>query len=735
MKAQTLPSLPPAVAAPVAAGSSQEGGLDFSSLLSTLRRRALLIAGIAATVTAAAGVRAYLSPPSYSAAFEVLIQPLSAETEVISTLSDVPINQRSSDLSLADQTRILASPGVLQPVINDLRAKGLEGCVPETQASLTGRSNEELQNACYARVKSRLSIQLTKDSRIFQASYYGDSAQDVEYVATLIARTFLDYGLASRQRDLQQGLSFLDDKIPDARQRVDELQSDLQDLRQNSSLITPADEGNKISEQVAAFENQYRAVLIELEENLTRYEELQQQLTQQPQDASVSSVLSANSRYQSLVQELLALDSQIAQASTLFLNNSPDMQVLQEQRRNLLALMSREGANTQRELMGQIDVLAAREAALSDTLADLNVDVGQLAEVTRQFTDLERELTLANNNLGQLLERRDTLQIEAAQRELPWELITPATLSTDIANLQNSLVLGALLGLLLGTGLALALDSQKDVLYTPRDLKRVTPVPILGVIPNNGAVEQGYDEQYLISLYQSVAESRATTNYESNGKGSKHRMMPTEDLYIYREAFRSLVANLQRLDADRPLRSLVISSADNQLADSTTAAYLAWAAAELGNRVLLIDADFRFPHLHNFLELPNQQGFANILAGELDLKNVIKRSPTEPNLFVLTTGSTAVDPARLLSSTKMKQFVAKTESYFDLVIYDSPPFSEYADAALLSAETSGLVLVSHLGTVKSAQLEQTLEKLWISKIPLIGLIAKEAASKMALLPV
>lgn len=730
MKAQTPQTAATLPIATAADPSGSEGGLDLVGLLSTLRRRLWLIAGVTATITAAAGIRAYLSPPTYSAAFEVLIQPLSAETEVISSLSDAPINQRSASLTLADRTKILTSPAVLKPVVDDLRAKGLEGCVPAAQAAQTEFSAEELDNFCYARVNSRLSIQLTKDSRIFQTVYRGDSARDVEYVASLVAKTFLDYGLASRQRDLQQGLNFLDAKIPESRQRVDELQANLQTLRQNFNLITPEAEGNKLSTQIAAFENEYRAVLVELEENLTISEELQRQLTQRSQDSSVSSVLSGNGRYQALVQQLLELDSQIAQTSTLFLDGSPDMQVLQEQRQNLLALMAREGANAQQELMGQIDVLASREAALSSTLAELNVDVDQLAEVTRQFTDLERELAIANNNLGQLLERRETLQIEAAQRELPWELITPATVATDVANLSNSLVLGSLLGLLLGVGLALALDSRKDVLYTARDLKRVTPVPILGLIPNNTAVEQGYDEQHLLSLYQVMGE-----RLNGSGKGSKRGALPTEDIYTYREAFRSLVANLQRLDADRPLKSLVISSADNQLADSTTAAYLAWAAAELGNRVLLIDADFRFPHLHNFLELPNDQGFANILAGELDLKNVIKRSPTEPNLFVLTTGTTDVDPARLLSSTKMKQFVTKTESYFDLVIYDSSPFAEYADAALLSAETSGLVLVSHLGTVKTTELEQALEKLWISKIPLIGLIAKEYTTKGALLPI
>ncbi|NJL45473.1 MAG: CpsD/CapB family tyrosine-protein kinase [Leptolyngbyaceae cyanobacterium SM2_3_12] len=107
----------------------------------------------------------------------------------------------------------------------------------------------------------------------------------------------------------------------------------------------------------------------------------------------------------------------------------------------------------------------------------------------------------------------------------------------------------------------------------------------------------------------------------------------------------------------------------------------------------------------------------------------------EPNLYVMTAGTTTTDPGRLLSAGKIRRFITKTETYFDLVIFAAPPFSEYADAALIGAEVSGLALVSHLGTVKSAQLEHTLEKLWVSKIPLLGLIAQEAPVKLPLLPI
>ncbi|PSR19671.1 hypothetical protein C8255_00920 [filamentous cyanobacterium CCP3] len=744
MKSESINLLPYSSTEAPAAQSSEET-LDLGRVFSALRRKALLIVAITVATGALAGLRAKLSPPTYSAVFEILIQPPTGEAQVASEITGQPVQSNDTLLALDDQVRILTSPGVLESVIEQVKAENLPICssiflAPAPDSANGSDLGLDPNEACYRLIRQQLEIQLTEvasnnnnapASRIFRSQVVGSTPAEVQRIADLISQRFLEYGLETRQRDIQQGIAFLDEKLPEVRDQVDSLQRELETLRQTNNLITPDSRGTQLTSQINTYESEYLNVLVELEGTLNLYESLQRQLATQPQDQAVSPVLSDNARYQALIQELLQLDNTIAEASTLFLDSSPDLQALKEQRQNLLQLLAREGTNAQQELLLQLEGLETREAALRKTLSSLNVEVDSLASVARQFTDLDRELLIATENLTQLLARRETLQIEAAQRELPWELITPPTLTIEDASLLRNVALGVVLGFLLGVGVALLLDAQKDVLYTPGDLKRITPVPILGIIPHSSVVETGYDEAYLLSLYQTAiaSGSRRAASPLSNGSS------PPDGLHSFREAFRSLAANLQRVNAESPVKSLVISSADDQVADSTTAAYLAWAIAEMGKRVLLVDADFRFPHMHNFLELPNEKGLSNILAGELELKQVIKRSPIEPNLFVLTAGSATNDPVRLLSSSKIQQFIAKTQGYFDLVIYDAPPFAEYADASLIAAEASGLALVSHLGTVKSAQLEQALEKLWISKIPLVGLIAKEHASKGALLPI
>ena len=185
------------------------------------------------------------------------------------------------------------------------------------------------------------------------------------------------------------------------------------------------------------------------------------------------------------------------------------------------------------------------------------------------------------------------------------------------------------------------------------------------------------------------------------------------------------MANIRRIETEPPIRSVVVSSAEAEEGKSITAAHLAQAAAAMGERVLLVDGNLRSPSLHKFLGISNHKGLANALASNAQLQTIVQQSPNESNLYILTAGESTADPARLLSTKTIQFFLSRVENVFDLIIFDSPAVLDYADASLIAAETSGLVLVSNLGKLKSTQLEQTLEKLWVSKIAVLGIVARE----------
>jgi polysaccharide biosynthesis transport protein len=289
-------------------------------------------------------------------------------------------------------------------------------------------------------------------------------------------------------------------------------------------------------------------------------------------------------------------------------------------------------------------------------------------------------------------------------------------------------LLGAILGLLLGTGAALGLNRLADVLYTPEELKRLSRLPLLGVIPRSKRIRNAAPVVNLVPVTVGARNGGGNHNVQEfpgrNGQSKPRRASYEADPFA--EAFRSLYANLRLVNTDVPVRSLVVSSTMPGEGKSTVSVYLAQAAAAMGQRVLLVDTDLRCPRVHEYVGLPNRGGLIDVLAGQMDLKGAIQRSLMEPNLFVLTAGAIPPDPTRLLSSQRMHHLMMQVHNNFDLVIYDAPPLLGFADAHLMAAHTHGIMLVSQLGRLKRSLMEQALEQLRVSSISVLGVVVQQS---------
>ncbi len=693
-------SQPLTLANAVQFNDSDEGGLDLDQVLGAIRRQGLLIAGVTALVASAAILKTLIDGPLYQAEFEILTEPVTVETQVISSANPQTLSNREEVVAVrADEVKlkILKSPRVINHIVEQLQT--------------------QYPDISYNDVVNNLSItSVGKNADILEVTYQNKDLELVRNVVDLVAKAYLKYSLEERQTDIRRGIVFVEKQLPQLRSRVETQQDQLQKLRQKHNLVDPETKAEQLSSQIGAVEQQRLDTQLQLNEAKSLYAYLQKELTQQPAELAAASVLSENSRYQGLLNQLLEIDTQMARESVLFLEKSAESEILREQRQNLLPLLHREEQRVAREIASRIRDLEARNQILTKTLERLNQQVKQLSVITREYTDIERELLIATDNLNQFLAKREALQIDAAQREVPWRLLAPLSKpQPSSASVKKNLVLGTILGLLLGLGTALAVDKLRNILYTSKEIKDITGLPLLGVIPFKKELEEfTLAEDVTVSIQQ--AESKLEL-----GNGHKPKRYPTSPFF---EAFRSLYTNICLLSPDSPTRSLAISSAAPAEGKSTVAIHLAQAAAAMGQRVLLVDTDLRHPNLHNRLELMNMRGLTNIISTEnLDFNNVILRSPLEDNLFVLTAGSVPPDPIRFLASQKMKDLMEQLQVAFDLVIYDAPPLLGLADVPLLAAQTNGVVLVAGLGKLKRSLLEQTLDELKVSGTPILGVVA------------
>ena len=173
------------------------------------------------------------------------------------------------------------------------------------------------------------------------------------------------------------------------------------------------------------------------------------------------------------------------------------------------------------------------------------------------------------------------------------------------------------------------------------------------------------------------------------------------------------------------MRTLIVTSATPGEGKSVTAANLAIVMAQLGLRVVLVDADTRKPTLHKLFQLNRQPGLSDALLAEGTPPQHYWQKVDIPNLYILPSGIRPPNPAELLSSQRMRDFLAALHSEADVVILDSPPLLVVTDAAVLASNGCDVVLVVNARRTQQSALLRAAEALQRIEAHLCGVVMNE----------
>jgi len=323
------------------------------------------------------------------------------------------------------------------------------------------------------------------------------------------------------------------------------------------------------------------------------------------------------------------------------------------------------------------------------------------------------KLTFYQNSYLSLLARREaskTAQIEGLSQVTIYEGASMPNVPIS-PNTNLNLAVAAVLGLFLGIGLAFLRDYLDDTVKTEEDVEKMMKgLPVLGavpVIPKNGEGKNG-------SGSARTARGLPEASYPRLAVADNPKSAVAE-------GFRTLRTNLQFLSADRPLRTLVISSSAPSEGKSTVAVNLAISMAQMDQRVILVDCDLRRPTLHRTFGLNSSPGLCNFLAGKAKLEEILRESSI-PDLRLITAGPVPPMPAELLGSHRMKELLATLAEQADTVIIDTPPSIAVTDATLLSVISDGVILVVSCGKTTRDQAKTallTLEKAGVTPLGVV----------------
>ena len=184
------------------------------------------------------------------------------------------------------------------------------------------------------------------------------------------------------------------------------------------------------------------------------------------------------------------------------------------------------------------------------------------------------------------------------------------------------------------------------------------------------------------------------------------------------ESFRTLRTNIQFMNMNKELKCLLVTSSFPGEGKSWVSSNLAITFAQLGQKVLLIDADLRKGRLYKVFETPQKPGLSNYLskmsaneAGKKENFNEIVKKTVEPNLYFIPSGTFPPNPSELLISSQMKALVEGLEEFFDIVIIDGTPCQLVTDARILARIADSTVVVAEYNKTKKEVLKKTVKSI------------------------
>jgi capsular exopolysaccharide synthesis family protein len=234
-----------------------------------------------------------------------------------------------------------------------------------------------------------------------------------------------------------------------------------------------------------------------------------------------------------------------------------------------------------------------------------------------------------------------------------------------------------------------------NTLKTPEDVQRFLSLPALGVIPAasfNGHGKMPYGYGYGA---QQILPTR--TGKKEDGEKLSLILAGSNVNAALWEPYRSLRTSVLLSTSGRPPKIILITSGHPGEGKTTTAVNLGIALVQLGVRVLVVDSDMRRPRIAHLLKVPvAQAGLSTYLTGQSTLEDVVMPTAV-PNLFLVPCGPIPPNPAELLSSPQISQFLEEASAKFDYVVLDSPPVLHVSDARILASRAEAVMLVAHGG--------------------------------------
>jgi polysaccharide biosynthesis transport protein len=524
--------------------------------------------------------------------------------------------------------------------------------------------------------------------------------------------SYMRYGPDLRSQTNKEAEVFLQEKLTELKERVEQSEAALKSYRNNKGILSADTKENIVVERLA-----------DLNKSLTSAE-----VDRITLEAQMRSIKGRNYDEVPAVRgsaSINALKTDLSKAEADYVTLAKEFKTGYSPLDTLKARIEETRSRMQYEIQREVKAIETAYAAAKNKETQLRATMEEQKKTTLDLKDsavqyavLAREVDNNRQLYDSVLQRLREIDISADALTSNVYMIAKATppLSSSSPKVSRNLILGLFLGVAAGIGLAFLLEQIDTTFKSQEEVERYVRLPNLGIIPDFALINRN-DHGYISRLIHSV-KSELPTKRLSNG----HRplVLDHRPLSLVVEAYRSLRSSLLLSQAGGPPQTVLITSSGRGEGKTTTLVNTAVMFAQMGIRVLIIDADLRSPTCHVLLRMENNAGLAEILTGQIGWQNAIKSAPTQ-NLFLISSGSLPPNPAELLGSRNMHDLLQQLREHYEFIFVDSSPVMAVTDAVLVSTLVDGTLLVIDRNTPKPL-LGKARSRLGVPHARLLGML-------------
>lgn len=573
-------------------------------------------------------------------------------------------------------------------------------------------------------LKDKIQTELDGLSNIINILVTSTDPKLAQNIANTVAKVYSEEHAANLNRRSRESRKFIELQLAISKDKLAKSEEAVKIFREKNRFVTLEAESSALTSQLASLRDAH-------DKDYAVYQQVVQMMRflvgaedrNLPSDQAFS-FAGATSAYNSLHDKLVQLMLQRNMLLLGYTENFPQVMEIKKQIQEVLKAMRMQLSVQEKTLAGSLGLLRGQ-------MADIDGRLRVIPEKGLELTRLERTVGVEKEVYTLLEKKYQEALIQEAVKVEEVQIVKPALEPTVPVNMPKTGVntlLGLIIGLILGVVFAFLVETFDTSIGAIEEIEAFLETRVLGIIPYLKM------EDVREALKGQLAGDVQDEMLKRQFRLISH-FLPTSTLA---ENYRALRTNFNFLSIEKDIKSVVFTSTYPEEGKTSVTCNLAITMAQTGRKVLLIDGDFRRPVISRVFGIEAVPGFTDVILGNYEWRSVIRsvtdlmmgkmsvedvtKTPGLDNLYILTSGTSAPNPAELISSKSVGELMAVFRREYDMVLIDAPPVLAATDATIWSGMADGVILVYQVGRAARGALKRAKAQLDNVKAQILGIV-------------